>query len=113
MAKSFGEKLRELRMAKGLSQKKAEDLLGLSDRLLCRYENNRTFPRPYQLQKLADFYEVPVKYFFENVKLKKKDALAERIIELEEKVEDLEARLAEFESWKNLVEKIFSEEIGG
>ena len=64
MAKSFGEKLRELRMASGMSQTEAASHLNIATKSLSRYENNQTFPRSYQLQKLADFYEVPVKYFF-------------------------------------------------
>lgn len=59
----FSERLRESRQAKGLTQQKMADLLGVSMRTYQRYEKSGdTEPPLLNLLKLADILDVSIDY---------------------------------------------------
>lgn len=58
----FGNRLKQLRKEKGLSQKELGNLLNLSDRVVGYYEANRHFPDGDVLVKIADIFEVSLDY---------------------------------------------------
>lgn len=58
---SFGKKIRELRLAAGLSQEKLADQLGIAGKTLQRYEKGLR-PDTYGLAKLASFFNVSADY---------------------------------------------------
>lgn len=58
----YGERLKELRKKKGLSQKELTDRLNLNRSTYARYETSSTQPDYETLEKLADFFEVTTDY---------------------------------------------------
>lgn len=58
----FGDKIRRLRLEKGLTQTELADKLGMCFRSICGYEIGDRVPRPATLAKLADFFNVSVSY---------------------------------------------------
>lgn len=56
----IGKHLRDLRMAKGLTQHSVEDRTGILCCYLSRIENGRTVPSVDTLEKLAAAYEIPL-----------------------------------------------------
>ena len=60
---TFGERLRELREAKGITQKKLAEVLGVSPRMVSFYESGAHFLSDEdQLCKLADYFDVTTDY---------------------------------------------------
>lgn len=59
---SFGERLRELRKEKGLSQDEFAKLLGTSKQILSRYELGQRSPKIEQVSKYAEKLKVSVDY---------------------------------------------------
>lgn len=47
------------RVNKGLSQKDAAKALGVSGRVLCAWENGKSFPKADQIEKICQLYGVP------------------------------------------------------
>lgn len=59
----FGEKVKELRAQKGLSQPELAKLLGVSTRTIAAYESCNSYPRHQEMyEKLAEVFGVPVDY---------------------------------------------------
>ena len=65
---SFGKKLSELRKQKGLSQEQLATDLNVSQSSISNYESGATKPDTDILQKIAEYFEVPVAYFFSDEK---------------------------------------------
>jgi transcriptional regulator with XRE-family HTH domain len=55
-------KMKELRIARGLSQKDVAKVMGVTSQTILNWENNLTDPKLKQLIQLADYYEVSVDY---------------------------------------------------
>ena len=58
----FGIKLKELRIEKGLSQRKLGELLGFCNQTVSFWETGSREPDLDALIKIADFFEVSVDY---------------------------------------------------
>ena len=58
----MGERLKQLRKAKGLTQLAVQMKTGIEQALLSKFENGERVPPTETLVKLADFYEVSVDY---------------------------------------------------
>lgn len=59
----FGEKVKELRAKKGLSQNDLAKLVNTSTRTIAAYEGCNTYPRNQEMySKLAEIFEVSVDY---------------------------------------------------
>ncbi|GAA4715227.1 helix-turn-helix domain-containing protein [Brevibacillus fulvus] len=59
---NVGDRLRKLRMEKGLSQQQLADQLGLNRSTYARYETNDNQADYKTLQSLADFFQTSVDY---------------------------------------------------
>jgi len=64
----IGKHLRDLRVAKGLTQRYVEDRTGILCCYLSRIENGRTVPSVETLEKLAAAYEIPLWRVFRDSK---------------------------------------------
>ncbi|MDR0547362.1 MAG: helix-turn-helix domain-containing protein [Dysgonamonadaceae bacterium] len=64
----FGKKLLDLRRQKGLSQEQLAFDLNLSQSSISNYEAGTTSPDMEILSKIADYFKVPVTYFFADEK---------------------------------------------
>lgn len=60
--KIFGDRLKELRLERGLSILKLSKLLNISDASICRWENNITDIKGEQLVVVARFFGVTTDY---------------------------------------------------
>ena len=58
----LGSKIKELRIEKGMSQKKLARILHVSNGTLSSYENNRYEPPLHLLCEIADLFEVSTDY---------------------------------------------------
>ena len=65
---AFGKKLTELRKQKGLSQEQLATDLNISQSSVSNYESGTTNPDTDILQKIAEYFKVPVAYFFSDEK---------------------------------------------
>ena len=59
---TFGERFKELRMGKGLTQDKLAQKFSINKSSISRYEKNSQVPENETLQAFADFFEVSVDY---------------------------------------------------
>ena len=60
--KIFGERLKELRLAKGLSAAKLGKILGVSDSTIIRWENATIIPSVFSLKLVAECFGVSADY---------------------------------------------------
>ncbi len=63
MMENFGEKLKELRIEKGLTQKELATELGNAQSAIFYWETNKQEPTISALKKLCKFFEVSADYF--------------------------------------------------
>ena len=66
---AFGRKLSELRKTKGLSQEQLATDLNISQSSVSNYESGITKPDTDILQKIAEYFCVPITYFFSDEKV--------------------------------------------
>jgi len=59
---TFAERVRELRKAKGRTQKQMGDFLGLTERTYRAYEAGEVDPPSSKAIKLADYFDVSIDY---------------------------------------------------
>jgi len=62
----LGDKLKELRKERRISQQKVSYRTHISPVQLSRYENGKTMPNFQNLVKIAKALEVPLEYFLED-----------------------------------------------
>jgi len=62
----IGDKLRDLRAKKNMSQQDLAKVIGVSDQAVSAWENNKKTPRMGAIEKLARFYGVPKTYLIDD-----------------------------------------------
>lgn len=85
--KDLGIRIKEARIASGLTQLQLALALGISDRSISAYENGKTFPQLENIFLLSDALEVPTTYFFS-----KDEDLTKEIVQLRNKINELERK---------------------
>ena len=65
MTMTFGEKLKEARLALNLSQTELSQMTGISERSLYTYEQLGTIPRKSNIRKLAEALHISVSYLLD------------------------------------------------
>ena len=73
------KKFEELLAANGLSAYKVAKATGVSQATLSQWKSGLYTPKADKLQKIADYFEVPISYFYEDVA----NQYYESVIELE------------------------------
>ena len=63
IARSLGEKLRKLRRKDRKTMEEASLIFGVSLNTLYRWEHDKAIPRKYMLEKVAEYYNLPLDYF--------------------------------------------------
>jgi transcriptional regulator with XRE-family HTH domain len=66
---TFGKKLIELRKQKGMSQEQLAYDLNISQSSVSNYESGTTNPDMETLKMIADYFQVPITYFFSDEKI--------------------------------------------
>ncbi|ABR30267.1 helix-turn-helix domain-containing protein [Thermosipho melanesiensis] len=61
----LGEKIKQLRLERDISQEQLAKRLGISRESISHYENNRIVPPVHILREIAKIFNVSVNYFFE------------------------------------------------
>lgn len=64
---NFGEKLKDIRLEKKLTQSELADMVGCSAIAISRYENDKREPNMEVLKKIADALNIDIGYFFQDV----------------------------------------------
>ena len=62
----IGDKIRELRAKKDISQQDLAKVIGVSDQAVSAWENNKKKPRMGAVEKLAAYFNVPKSYLIED-----------------------------------------------
>lgn len=106
MALSLGEKIKQLRHEKGLSQTLLEKRSGVNSKLLSKYENGRIIPTADTLRKIAEGLDISADYLiFDNVPKNGVSRLKD--LELFEKFKEVEQMDAENKNMiKNLIDAV-------
>lgn len=84
----FGDRLKSLRKALGLTQKELGDKLNVSGRVIGYYESNDRFPDKETLTNIADFFDVSVDYLLGRSDAKNNSSIT-KIDETEKDIEEL------------------------
>lgn len=61
----LGRRIKEIRKAKGLTQEKLAEIIGIETGSLSAIESGRHFPSLLTLEKVATFFDVELQLFFE------------------------------------------------
>ena len=85
----LGERLRETRQKKGVSQSTVAEHLNISRQSISKWENNSSYPDLDNLVRLSEYYEVTVDDL-----LKENQGLKKKIEENNEKIKDSQKKLA-------------------
>lgn len=81
----FGERLRQLRKEKGLTQADLAKLLGVSQQAIGNYESGVRQPDSGTMVKLADFFDTSVDYLLGRTDIRKFDLDIENIAAMRSK----------------------------
>ncbi len=65
LSKLLGLRIRELRKSKRLTQAQLAEAIGMETTNLCKLENGCQFPKEENIEKLAVFFNIPVKELFD------------------------------------------------
>lgn len=85
--KDLGIRIKNARLAVGLTQLQLALALGISDRSISAYENGKTFPQLENIFLLSEALEVPPTYFFAN-----DQSLVQEIVDLKKRIKELETK---------------------
>ncbi len=77
--KLLGQRIKELRQAKGLKQSQLAENIGIEPRSVSKIESGFHFPKDEHLQKIANTLGVEIKDLFETSHLKSDAELVEEI----------------------------------
>jgi|Deesub1362B_J571_1020462.scaffolds.fasta_scaffold00100_19 transcriptional regulator with XRE-family HTH domain len=66
--KKLGEKIKELRKSRGISQMELAENLGISYQQIQKYEKGKSSLSAYRLYQIASFLNIPISFFFEEEK---------------------------------------------
>lgn len=65
MIKMFGERLKQLRKEKKVSQKTLADALFISRQAIAKWESDKSSPNPETVRKIAEYFNVSTDYLLE------------------------------------------------
>ena len=63
--KMFGQRLKELRKSKNLTQEKLAEMVGFEPNHLTKIESGKHFPQPEKLELLAKVFDIRIKDLFD------------------------------------------------
>ena len=77
----FGKRLRELRSMQGITQEKFSEIIGIQPENYSRIENGLSFPKPENIEKIANSLNVGVNELFEFENMTSILRIRERILD--------------------------------
>jgi len=90
----LGDRIRELRKARGLTQEQLAEMVGVEQKHVSRLELGKSFPTIERLEKLAEAFNVPLRDFFDYVHLSDSDTRIASIDEMLKGLNDEDQRIA-------------------
>ncbi len=81
MKKMFGQRVRELRVAKKLTQETVAELIDIQPENYSRIENGLSFPKPENIVKLSKVLDVEIAELFQFSHLNDYEKILDAIIE--------------------------------
>src|SRR5574344_2230373 len=84
----IGEKIKEIRKKRKISQEKLAELTNINFRTISRIETSRNIPNLETLEKIAKILNVNIIDFFDNSHLKSREILIEDINDITKKLSD-------------------------
>ena len=88
----FGDRLKELRLSRKLTQKELGDIFNISDRVIGYYESNNRFPKDQDtLVNIAEYFNVSIDYLLG--KSSNPELTVEEEIDVAKKFEELKQSL--------------------
>lgn len=84
--KLLGQRIKEVRKAKGLTQEKLAEIIGIETGSLSAIESGRHFPSLITLEKIATHFDIPLQVFFDFSRGFNYEELKKRTIENIEKL---------------------------
>ena len=87
---TFGEKIKEARLAMNLSQTELAQMTGISERSLYTYEQLGTLPRKSNIRKLAEALHISVSYLLDESETDSQSHIDQDMFILEAKEEFLQ-----------------------
>lgn len=81
MSETFGKAIAKLRKEKGMTQKELADLLGVSDKAVSRWENDKNYPDIETLRRISTTFRVSIDELLQgNIKIVPKKSPAKKIL---------------------------------
>jgi transcriptional regulator with XRE-family HTH domain len=90
----LGERIRELRKSKGLTQEDFAELIGVEQKHVSRLELGKSFPPLERLEKMAQVLDVPLKDIFDFIHLADQRTRSEGVEALLEQLDDKHQKIA-------------------
>lgn len=79
--KLLGQRIKEVRKNRGITQEKLAEIIGIETGSLSAIESGRHFPSLITLEKIAKYFDVQIQTFFEFSNQLSEDELITRIIQ--------------------------------
>ena len=110
---SIGEKLRSMRKKMHMTLKEVSSELGVSLNSVYRWEHDLAIPRKEALKRMAEMYEVPMKWLLYGVSVEEGNGVIQTDDKLEQNLLSIFRRLPESSRYKVLgyAERIWIETI--
>jgi len=93
ITEQFGERIRELRKLRGITQEKLAEYLGIEQKHVSLIEHGKSYPSLDRLTKIAEVLQVPLPSLFDFIHLAdretKAQSLEEMLKELDEETQQL------------------------
>ena len=90
---ALGQRIKELRKAKKLTQAQLSEAIGMETTNLCKLENGGQLPKEENIEKIASVLEVSIKDLFDFNHLKSRDILENELISAIKNASDKDVEL--------------------
>ncbi|BCS52632.1 helix-turn-helix domain-containing protein [Geobacter sp. SVR] len=90
----LGERIRELRRSRGLTQEQFADLIGVEQKHVSRLELGKSFPPIERLEKIAEALQVPLRNIFDFVHLADQEARTASLDEMMKQLNEENQKIA-------------------
>ena len=80
MKKLFGKRLRKLRLERNLTQEQVSEMINIKPENYSKIENGFSFPKPANIEKLAQAFNVEISELFQFQKVRNIEFIKEQLI---------------------------------
>lgn len=91
--KDFGQRIKELRNKKGITQYQLAEMTGIDPKHMSHIETGRSFPKADLIEKLANALDIEYTQLFQTEHLQDRDVLLDKINDNLTKVSDKDLQI--------------------